>query len=157
MTGQGRSGFAATLVAVALCFVPAAASQGDLPAWGKAPSPNGGFGPNVLAAVDTLSATDAWAVGRYQQNTVKHPLVQHWDGTEWTIVPTPDVEESEFLGVAAVAGDDVWMVGGYENTGDLLIMHWDGSSISVVPHSIPGVLDRLYAVTAVSTDDVWAV
>jgi hypothetical protein len=107
--------------------------------------------------VDTLSTTDAWAVGRFQQNTVKHPLVQHWDGAEWTIVPTPDVEESELLGVAAVAADDVWMVGGYENTGEALIMHWDGSSISVMPHPIPGVLDRLYAVTAVSTDDVWAV
>jgi hypothetical protein len=157
MRGHRTWGLAAVVVALSLAAVPASAGVDDLPAWGKEPSPNSGFGPNALAAVDALSPTQAWAVGRFEEGSIKLPQVQRFDGSEWTLVATPEIAESELLGVDAVAADDVWMVGGYESTGEALIMHWDGSEITVVPHPNPGTFNRLYDVEAVAPDDVWAV
>ena len=66
-------------------------------------------------------------------------------------------EESELLGVAAVAPNDVWTVGGYQEGGSALIAHWNGSALTTVPHPNPGSFNRLYAVTAIAPNDVWAV
>ena len=66
MTRRRRNALTAALL-LCLSVVPLAGAQSpaDLPAWGTEPSPNAGFPRNVLAAVDTLSPTDAWAVGHY--------------------------------------------------------------------------------------------
>src|SRR3954451_15952501 len=134
-------GSAAALLGFALWLLPAAAGTGqELPAWGTEPTPNAGFSPGSLAGVDALSQTDAWAVGKDDQHGPM-PLVQHWDGKRWQLVHTPPVAESELLGVAAVAPNDVWMVGGYQSTGEALIMHWDGNALAVVPHPNPGTFN----------------
>jgi len=45
--------------------------------------------------VDELSATDAWAVGTSgdggagQGNIDDRPLIEHWNGTRWSIVRGP--------------------------------------------------------------------
>lgn len=160
MTRRHKYALTAALL-ICICIVPLAAAGGatSLPAWGTEPSPNGGFPRNVLGAVDVISTTDAWAVGRYDAAGFNgpRPLVQHWDGAEWSVVSVPWSEESELLGVAALAPDDVWMVGGYESGGQALIAHWDGSALSLVPHPNPGEFNRLYAVAAVAEDDIWAV
>jgi hypothetical protein len=150
-----------TALLLCLSTVPLAGAQGpaDLPAWGTEPSPNAGFARNELAAVDALSPTDAWAVGHYEAAGFHHPrpLVQHWNGSEWSSVTPGWPEEGELFGVAAVAPDDVWMVGGYQTGGQALIAHWDGSALTTVPHPNPGEFNRLYAVTAIAANDVWAV
>jgi hypothetical protein len=160
LTRHPRPALIAALL-ICLCIVPLAAAGGptSLPAWGTEPSPNGGFPRNLFAAVDMISTDDGWAVGRYDATGFDgpRPLVQHWDGTEWSVVPVPWSEESELLGVTALAPDDVWMVGGYNGGGQALIAHWDGSALSLVPHPNPGGFNRLYAVTAVAEDDIWAV
>src|SRR4051794_40264577 len=41
-------------------------------------------------AVDAISPTDAWAVGAtqlYAQGQLQATLVEHWDGTRWSVVP----------------------------------------------------------------------
>jgi hypothetical protein len=48
----------------------------------------------VLNAVVALSATDAWAVGEANIPVAKgylsRPLVEHWNGTQWMVVPSPN-------------------------------------------------------------------
>lgn len=156
-----RNSFLAVALLLCLSLVPLAGAQGpaDLPAWGTEPSPNAGFARNELAAVDALSSTDAWAVGHYEAAGFNHPrpLIEHWDGTEWSSIAPGWPEEGELFGVAAVAANDVWMVGGYQTGGGALIAHWNGSALTTVPHPNPGGFNRLYAVTAIAADDVWAV
>ena len=162
MSGRPKS---ALLAVVLLCLwiVPLTAARGTgqvgLPAWGTEPSPNAGFPRNAFSAVDVLSASDAWAVGHYEAGGFDHPrpLVERWNGTAWGSVAVPWNEESELLGVAAVATNDVWMVGGDQQTGHSRIAHWNGTAITDVPHPNPGTFNRLYAVTAVGPNDVWAV
>ncbi|CAN5139992.1 hypothetical protein BH20ACT24_BH20ACT24_12280 [soil metagenome] len=144
------------LGAPAVLGMSPASAQVELPAWGRVPSPNAGSGPSEVAAVSALSGGDVWAVGRFDTDG-PHPLVQHWDGGSWSLVPTPPTAESELLAVDAVSTDDVWMVGGYENSGDALIVHWDGTELSLIDHPNPGIFVRLYGVSAVSANDVWAV
>ncbi len=164
MTTKGWFPKLSKLLAVAVlgaAFFPGpapAGAQDSLPAWGTVPSPNAGFSPNRLNAVAVLSPTDVWAAGSFGGLLSPEPMVQHWDGISWSLVPVPQgTGQGELFGIAAVASNDVWFVGGYQIGGNSLILHWDGASLSVVPNPNPGTFNRLYAVTAVSADDVWAV
>ena len=118
-----------------------------------------------LNAVTALSSADQWAVGtwaQYPDAYTFHTLIEHWDAASdaWTFVPSPNASalNSHLYGVAAAATDDVWAVGGSDESGSsyqTLVEHWDGSTWSIVPAaSVPGVL---YAVTVLGPDDVWAV
>jgi hypothetical protein len=118
-----------------------------------------------LNSVDALSSGDQWAVGswtQYPDAYTFHTLVEHWDGTSgaWTLVPSPNplALNSYLYGVAAAAPNDVWAVGGTDQSGPpyhSLVEHWDGTSWSIVfPASFPGVL---YDVVALGPNNVWAV
>lgn len=120
-------------------------------------APKGAEG-SELEAVGGTSPEDVWAVGSRDGST----LVEHFDGQQWSIVPSPDgAGENELLGVTAIAPDDVWAVGasesGLSQSGGTLVLHWDGDAWSVVrspngsnPESV------LLDVYAFGTDDVWA-
>jgi hypothetical protein len=135
-----------------------AAESGALPAWGIVPSPNGGAAPNQLNAVAVLSDTDVWAAGHFGDFLYPDPAVHHWDGVAWRLVEVPAaVGTAELYGVAAVAADDIWFVGGKNVGGQALILRWNGAALEVVPHPNPGTFNRLYGVAAAADDDVWAV
>ena len=157
-------------------------------AWSVVPSPNLGSHENNLNGVAAISSNDVWAVGYWGgDGTVYQTLVEHWDGSAWSIVPSPNVStySSLFSSVAAVgatlhpggaSGDahgtsrrsgadtvsssDVWAVG-YYNNGSIdqtLVEHWDGSAWVIVASPNVGTHDNLLsAVSAVSSSDVWAV
>ena len=131
-----------------------------LPAWDRVPTPNIGTGDNQLYGVDALTADDMWAVGYSSFDLRDEPLVEHFDGSVWSIAPSPEIGDGEsgaqLLAVDAVAPDDVWAVGGYSNQYSL-ITHWDGSEWSLVEHPNPSPLQRLNGVAAAGPDDVWAV
>jgi hypothetical protein len=152
--------FLALAFGVFLLWVGRPAFAGDpLLAWGVVPSPNGGVGEgNTLTAVSVLSASDIWAVGSMGFSITVEPQVQHWNGSTWQLVPIPaEVGGGELFGVEAIAPDDVWMVGGYQDGGGALILHWDGETLSVVEHPNPGTFNRFYAVAGTSATDIWAV
>jgi hypothetical protein len=108
--------------------------------------------PNPVSAVSGLSglactsATSCIAVGGYfvsSGNESNHySLAEHWDGTQWTIVPTPNVPDafdSPLMGVACAAPTDCFAVG-YSHTTVLtrpLIQRWDGSSWSIIDSPYP--------------------
>ena len=119
---------------------------------------------NWLNGVAALSAANVWAVGFSNDSTwaQNRTLAEHWDGTKWTVIATPNPTsgENDLWGVAAVSENDVWAVGDVStSTGGLktLIEHWNGTAWSVVstPNLTP--YNALRAVSASSTGDVWAV
>lgn len=135
------------------------------PDWQPVQSPNYGTdNHNELSAVAALSESDVWAVGYYREiapSSYERTLIEHWDGTAWSVVPSPNVGSDENLlsGVAAVSESDVWAVGHYSVPAyQTLVEHWDGTTWSVVPSPNVEQIDRsLFAVAVVSANDVWAV
>jgi hypothetical protein len=141
-----------------LLLAPAALAQ---PApWAVVASPNASPGNNQLAAVASISASDVWAVGSADNAAGNaQPLAVHWDGTAWSIVPTPAVVTGTLSGVAAISGTDVWAGGGFllssrGNTAQF--EHWNGRRWSVAKSpTVAGV--TIFGMAAVSSADVWAV
>jgi hypothetical protein len=90
-------------------------------------------------------------------------LIEHWNGTAWTQVPSP-VPAGVLAGVAATSARDAWAVGYYHTPGALrlktLVEHWNGTVWTQVPSLNPSpapFTNRLTAVAATSPSDVWAV
>jgi hypothetical protein len=133
--------------------------------WTVVPSPNVGSFTNELFGTAAVSSSDVWAVGEYSTDIFGSylTLVEDWDGTSWTVTPSPNVPggNNSLRAVVAVSADDVWAVGWAWNAADFayqtLIEHWTGSSWSIVPSANASTSNNfLYAVTAISSSDVWA-
>lgn len=73
-----------------------------------------------LTAVAAASSTNVWAVG-YSGN-INNPqtlrtLTLHWDGTAWSVVPSPSPDtEAQLFGVSALPDGNVWAVGASVST-----------------------------------------
>jgi hypothetical protein len=84
-------------------------------AWSVVASPNGSNTVNTLAAVSVLGASDVWAVGLSTSLGVFSVTVtEHWDGTSWSVVPSPNGpsgSSTQLLGVAGHAGGPLLAVG----------------------------------------------
>src|SRR5205823_6205371 len=84
--------------------------------WTVVPSPTVGAGSG-LSAVTAKSANDAWAAGGYTDvsGQPSRSLVLHWDGAQWSVVPSPNMGSGDnyLRGLAAVSSSDVWAVGDY--------------------------------------------
>ena len=67
-------------------------------------------------ATVAIADNDIWAVGDSNPNTSnQQPLAVHFNGTNWSVVPSPTIGKGgSFGGVAAVASNDVWAVGRIE-------------------------------------------
>src|SRR5258706_14456877 len=102
--------------------------------WSKVSSPNVGTSTNFLNGVAAISSTDVWAVGAYGNGNGGLTLVEHWNGTHWKVVASPNVNNSlsdSLSGVAAIASNDVWAVGAISgNNIQALTEHWSGGSCS---------------------------
>lgn len=126
--------------------------------------PSPGQGAAYLRAVAGLSGNDIWA-GGYQttQSGTQITLFEHYDGTSWTIVPSPNPRSlaAYVSALAAMAPDDVWAAGYYlSNTGvyRTLLEHWDGSAWSVVTSPNTGAGDNaLNGIATSGGNNVWAV
>jgi hypothetical protein len=79
------------------------------------PSANSTATNNTLAAVTVLGARDVWAVGfGTNQGVFQSTLTEHWDGTAWTLVPSPNVTGAfgtQLLGVTGRTGGPLLAVG----------------------------------------------
>src|SRR5205823_4097488 len=88
----------------------------DGTAWSAVSSPSPGDYSNGFFAIAAVSANDVWAVGADSSTTTNYQtLTEHWDGTQWSVVPSPNVStyNHSLSGVAAIATNDVWAVGSY--------------------------------------------
>lgn len=141
----------------------------DGTAWSVVSSPSpGSYLSNVLTGISGKSANDVWAVGYYQDSAgATETLIEHWDGSTWSVVTSPDVSTAYgsanvLNAVTVVSSTDIWAVGYYQNDGtghqhQSLTLHWDGTSWSVVSSPTSGTAANLNAVTAASDGTVWAV
>jgi hypothetical protein len=114
--------------------------------------------------VVALASNNVWVVGQRLHQTssgiVYTPLIEHFDGKSWSVVPSPNLPNGALNAVSAASPTDIWAVG---NTGRFsghnLIEHFDGKSWSVVPSPTVShpTRDRLTAVSADAPNDAWAV
>jgi hypothetical protein len=111
-----------------------------------------------LHAITFRTATDGWTVGEDSTVTTNgetaQGLIEHWNGTAWSRVPSPPDEpvNTRLRAVSAVSANDVWAVG--DAVTEAVIEHWNGTSWSLVPSPVSA---RLLGVSALSAGNVWAV
>jgi hypothetical protein len=137
--------------------------------WSVVPSPNPlAAVDSVLASVACASQSDCWAVGHstldYINFTGRQTLVEHWDGAQWTIVPSPNLSEQDnhLSDVTCLSSSKCWAVGSYSPGGiadAILIVHWDGNAWAVVSPASLNISGRsaLEAVTCTAANNCWAV
>jgi len=160
---------AASALGLPLQGAAGAVTSGSGAIWQIVPSPDPGTFP-TLVAVGASSASDAWTVGHYANNTnsAYFSLAEHWNGSAWAVVPTPNPFGTENIlnAVADLSPANAWAVGYSADTSNYynpvyqpLVEHWDGTSWGAVPAATDsnGLADVLSGVAAVSATDVWAV
>lgn len=117
-------------------------------------------GPVLPDAVATTSDGKVWAAGRAVQESAKNavPAIQTWDGSAWRRQVLPKVGKGELTGLAALAPDDIWAVGGATSGGveRPYAAHWDGTKWTDA--TTPDIADgRLRAVGRSGDGTLWAV
>jgi hypothetical protein len=137
--------------------------------WQQAPTSNIVRQDERLLGVSASGPDDAWAVGNTNSiSAASHDtLAAHWNGTAWTITPTPAAASGGRLAslydVADLSPANAWAVGQGKDARPLA-EHWDGTAWSVVPVPVPAVPAGtsfanavLSRISAVSATDIWAV
>lgn len=115
---------------------------------------------SALDAVAVVDASDVWAVGLYSTSSTQLPLILHYNGTSWSIAPTPKVSGGELLSVAVVPGTHNLFAAGFASTSSQygaasLIMAWRGAGWHVQP-SVNQRATFLDSIAAVSGTDAIA-
>jgi hypothetical protein len=116
-----------------------------------------------FGSLDARATDDAWIVGSYlDHDAIARTLAEHWDGTAWTVVPTPNVgpSGSTLSAVSAVASNDVWASGTVTvstSRSAALLAHWDGMTWAAIPPERAGKTSGFDGITAGSVSEVWAV
>ena len=131
-------------------------------------------GYDGLYGVTAISPRDVWAVGGSLNYGVggptpqpERPLIMHWNGTTWSVVPgvlPADANAVSLTSVAAVGAKDVWAVG-YQDAGSAhlyqpLVERWDGTAWHLVTPPMPqgatnGTLSTVARIPG--TNQFWAV
>jgi hypothetical protein len=146
--------------------------------WEVVPSPSPGSGENVLLGVTAVASNDVWAVGFFvaapNQDRPQKTLIEHWDGTSWQMVSSPNVGgpntqsiSNELRGITAVSANDIWAFGdtdafGPENITNL-VLHWNGTTWAIVPTPNPNprhlnlIDDVIAGGTVIPQGNIWLV
>lgn len=149
-------------------LAPTSAEAG--PVWKRFATAGTPSGQQVYwQSMSATGPTDVWAAGYRVVSlpgvTEFRTWVQHWDGTTWTTVSTPDVESAPAVNllnrVAAASPTAAWAVGSYQRSDSTwapLVLRWDGSVWSRSDIPVPSASQSyLQSVAATSPTDVWAV
>ena len=131
------------------CVAVGAASNGtsnqtlidawDGTAWAIASSPiTSPTQTNQLSGVSCTAPTACVAVGYASNGTNDQTLIEAWDGSAWTITPSPDtspIEGNQLIDVSCTSATTCVAVGGSDPpvVGKNLIVVWDGTSWSITP------------------------
>jgi hypothetical protein len=144
----------------------------DGTSWSVVSSPNKNQTGNVLSSISGTSPTDIWAVGNnVAPNVPVKTLVEHFDGTQWKIVASPNplstgnLNQNVLASVTAVSPTDATAVGYILDSSLLreltMVQHWDGVSWKVVTSpnvdSGSGSFNTLKSVSAFSSNNIYAI
>jgi hypothetical protein len=128
--------------------------------WTGVTSPDTGDGDNVLAGVSCLSATSCIAVGSERTSNPGNlqTLAESWNGTAWSIVPSPSRPGTSLLsGVSCVSASSCTAAGSSTATAKAvkktLIESWNGTTWSIAtspnnPTGHPSYLSSVSCPTA---------
>jgi hypothetical protein len=128
--------------------------------WTQIPTARLRFGGVVSVAA--LSPSNVWAVGTGPGVPTggfsAHPtaVIEHFDGTSWSVVPSPNPNpqgNNSLVAIAAVNANDIWAVG-HQLQGPFT-EHWDGTRWSIV--ATPSGVANLIGMTALGDGTVVAV
>lgn len=132
-------------------------------AWSVVPSPSPGSLYNGLADGTFVSGSDVWAVGGITgSDFIQRTLVEHWNGSVWSAVPSPNngAGGNALYSVVARGPSDIWAAGSYFAEPEIrrtLVEHWSGSRWQLDFSPNPGgQYDGFTAITATSKG-LWAV
>jgi hypothetical protein len=109
-----------------------------------------------VSGIAYLAPNDVWALGCKYIGESCGSWTEHWDGNDWQEVAAPHPGDGAFNAVDAISSNDIYGVG-VSLRGSVygLIAHWDGSTWQQVgPAKVDDILSD---VSAVSSNDVWAV
>lgn len=128
----------------------------------------------ILRDVAALAPDDAWAAGEYtvvvQGSTQARTLVEHWDGNDWKVVPSPNPSPcpsctyATFDAVAAAGPNDLWFAGGKRVQSPdgflgthIFVARYDGATWTVMdtPLTTGGSGANVRDIEVVAPDDIW--
>src|SRR5579859_6981849 len=98
---------------------------------------------DFLESAAASSASNAWAVGGYYHGNAQLTLTEHWNGTTWKVVPSPNpggTAGKNFLFGVAARSSQAWAVGRYRDgkANQTPAEHWNGTAWKKVPSANPG-------------------
>ncbi len=104
---------------------------------------------NTFYGISAVSSNDIWAVGvhyslaPYATPGETHALLEHWDGTAWSVMPGADVHSNEYMYGVSIWGGNAWAVGNTAYiTPSTLIEHYTAGpcppTFTPVPPRCPG-------------------
>jgi hypothetical protein len=118
----------------------AGAARWDGVSWLIEPAPNPADArSSVLRSVSCTSASDCVAVGAYETPGGAEwvALAERWDGTRWSILPTPNPTRTSLYGVSCTSARACTAVGGTATRsgliGPAIVERWDGRKWSIQP------------------------
>ncbi len=122
-------------------------------------------GEDVLFGVAAVSSNDVWAVGFWDVNStaVRQPLIEHWNGTSWTLssIAAVGAGDNALVSVTANTSTDVWAVGYSRSTNTSprapLTWHWDGVTWTNRTAPTQGTGSNVFYGVASTAGAVWAV
>jgi hypothetical protein len=143
--------------------------------WQQVATPSVGAGANQLNGVLALAPNNVWAVGFSTpvpppQEAATLTLIEHFDGTAWSVVPSPNVgpansfQSNRLFGLTANSPTDIWAFGSFfasNGSGEqrTLLLHWNGKAWTVAPSPDPVrggfISDLLFSGVTPSPGDVW--
>lgn len=67
----------------------------------------------VLVGIAAASSGDIWTAGQFYQNSVQNTLTEHWNGSTWTLVasPNPASSSNRLSSIAVTPKGTLWAVG----------------------------------------------
>jgi hypothetical protein len=127
------------------------------------PQPVSPVSDSRLAGVAMITSCDAWGVGTQRVSGAGSMLIEHFDGTAWTVVSPPAQVTSggALASASAVSTSNVYAAGStfVNSVPAPVIVHWNGTAwaAETLPSSLDGQEGQLLSINAVSANDVWAV
>ena len=86
--------------------------------WSVVPTPpfNSNTSNEVLVGIVALSSDNIWSVGQFLlplQGSAQQTLTENWDGSSWSVVPSPNAKHSNnrLHGITATPNGTLWAVG----------------------------------------------
>ena len=115
---------------------------------------------DILRSVSCVSSADCWAAG-FTDGATKNMaiLIEHWNGSAWSIVDAPSPPASLANGISCSSAANCWVVGAYDafpEAGSLLAERWNGAKWAIVPISLPlGTAGEYITVSCQSQSACW--